>query len=304
MLNIIAAVADNGVIGQKNGLPFRLKDDLKRFKEKTSGHPVVSGKTTYFSLPAKFRPLPGRENIVLTHHPETIEKERVTIATDFETVANRGKSEEIWIMGGAEVYRQALPFAQEMHLTRVHASVEGDVHFPEWDPEEWNLVSSERHEADEDNEFPFTWEKYVRRYRFIEMANCRTGEQRRVMQEILDTGVCPFCPENLQRWHLKPILWSGKHWVVSENMWPYPNTRVHLMLFLKTHAEGPADMPEGAFEEILTVMRWAEKEFGIKGGGLYMRFGECLWTGGTVRHIHAHIAAKAALDTEPPKFYL
>ncbi len=159
---IVAATMDN-VIGQKNGLPFKLADDMKRFKEKTVGHPVVCGSTTYFSLPVKFRPLPDRENIVLTHNPSKLSGERVTVVTDFGKVLERAKTEDIWAIGGAEVYRQALLFAQEIHLTRVQAIVPGDVYFPAWDSSEWSLVSQERRSVDDKNEYSFTWEMWKRR---------------------------------------------------------------------------------------------------------------------------------------------
>jgi dihydrofolate reductase len=162
-LKIIVAVAENKVIGQKNGLPFRLAADMKRFKEKTVGHPVISGSTTYFSLPEKFRPLPDRENIVLTRNPEKLMAEKVTVSSGFAQIVERSAREDLWVIGGAEVYRQALPLAQELHITRVLAKVEGDVLFPEWDKAEWMLISSEQHSQDEKNEYPFVWEVYRRK---------------------------------------------------------------------------------------------------------------------------------------------
>jgi dihydrofolate reductase len=161
-LKVIAAVAMNGVIGQKGALPFRLSDDMQLFKKKTLGHPVVSGSTTYFSIPTKFRPLRGRENIVLTRHPDKLIGEMVTIYTDFADIAERAKRQDLWIIGGAEVYRQALPLAQELHLTRVQAVIPGDALFPEWDPGEWQLVSQEQMGAGEKNEYGFFWEIWKR----------------------------------------------------------------------------------------------------------------------------------------------
>jgi len=158
---IVAATLDN-VIGLKNSLPFRLADDMKRFKEKTVGRAIVCGRTTYFSLPARFRPLPDRENIVLTHDPTELDGEMVTVVTDFKKVLERARSEEIWIVGGAEVYRQALPFVQEIHLTRVQAIVPGDAYFHGLDSAEWSLVDQERRAADDRNRYNFTWETWRR----------------------------------------------------------------------------------------------------------------------------------------------
>lgn len=162
-LKIIVAVAKNGVIGQKNGLPFELSADMDRFKKKTKGGVVVMGSTTYFSLPEKFRPLPERKNIVLTRDPSKLHGQRVTVVTDFNEVIVLGKERDIWVMGGAEVYRQALPLAQELHITQVLAEVEGDVLFPKLDKTEWMLISSEQHSQDEKNEHPFVWEVYRRK---------------------------------------------------------------------------------------------------------------------------------------------
>jgi dihydrofolate reductase len=163
MLKLIAAISTNRVIGKENSLPFRLKDDLKWFKEQTGKEAVLSGTATYFSIPARFRPLPGRENIVLTRHPNRLDGEGVTIVTDFAVVIERCKTENVWVIGGGEVYTLALPHVSEMYLTRVHADVRGDTKFPEWNSDEWNLISSESHGPDERNEYPFTWEIYQRK---------------------------------------------------------------------------------------------------------------------------------------------
>jgi len=309
MLKIIAAVATNGVIGRDGKLPFKLRSDLQSFKDITGSCPVVMGSKTFESLPKHIRPLPGRENIVLTRNPNALMVD-VTHVLWWEEILHRAETEDMFVIGGAKMYEVALDHCDELYITRVHAEIEGDVFFPPLDMSDWKLISSQDHAQDEDNEYAFTWEVYERIPRvsphnpFIEMRNCRTGEQRKAMKEILDAGVCPFCASNFQRWHTKPILWSGDHWFVSENMWPYPGSKIHLVAFLKYHAEGPEDMSVAEFGELHTILNWAAKEYSIKGGGLYMRFGECLWTGGTVRHIHAHIAAKAELGGEAIRFYL
>ena len=158
MLKIIAAVTIKRVIGQENGLPFRLADDMKRFKEKTVGHPVVCGSTTYLSLPAKFRPLPDRENIVLTRDPSKLKGERVTVVSDFAEIINRSHKEDLWIIGGATIYTLALPVTKELHLTRVQAIIPGDSLFPKWDSADWSLTSQEMVSADEKNQYSFSWE--------------------------------------------------------------------------------------------------------------------------------------------------
>nr|AIA17508.1 Dihydrofolate reductase [uncultured bacterium] len=163
MLKLIAALSTNRVIGRENGLPFRLRDDLRRFKEQTGKEAVFGGSNTYFSIPAQFRPLPGRENIVLTRHPNRFDGEGVTVVTSLDIVVERAQTENIWVIGGGEIYTLTLPFVTEMYLTRVHANIRGDTQFPEWNPEEWTLVSSEYRPADEKNEYPLTWEIHRRK---------------------------------------------------------------------------------------------------------------------------------------------
>ena len=163
---IIAAVAENGVIGSRNDIPWRLREDFQRFKRLTLGHPCIMGDATYESLPS--RPLPGRENIVLTLNPDYRPPD-VTLFRDFdEAIAYvRGKGEEkAFITGGATIYRLGLKVADILDLTRVHRAFEGDVRFPEYDPRDWEPISSETHEGiDGKSQQPvrFTHETYRRR---------------------------------------------------------------------------------------------------------------------------------------------
>lgn len=165
---IISAIAQNGVIGSKNDIPWRISDDFKRFKELTMGHPCIMGDSTYKSLPEKARPLPGRENVVLTldhdYHPEG-----ATVFHDFneaiEYVKNKGE-EKAYITGGATIYKLGLAVADTLELTRIHREVEGDVRFPEFDINNWELIKSEDHEAMDtisNTMVKFTYETFNRR---------------------------------------------------------------------------------------------------------------------------------------------
>lgn len=314
-IKIIAAVAENGVIGNGDALPFDIPADRKRFKELTIGHTVVQGPKTFGGIVKMIhRPLPGRQNFILTRHPERYRCDGVTVLDSWDKVLELSEHRDVFIIGGALLYQQAMPYASELHITRVLASPKGDVFFPEWDPDDWTRVASSRLKELGNNQFPFVWETYRRRSaRFIEMSNIRDGVQNTDMQEILELGVCPFCMENFTRWHTKPILWEGQHWILTENKYPYPWTKpvfeddpdgakVHLMIVLKTHAENAGQIPCGAFEEIGTLLRWAEVKFGIEGGGFFMRFGEPIWTGGTIRHVHAHIVQRKDLETPAALF--
>lgn len=296
-IKIIAAVSSNGIIGQGNKLPWsKMKEDLRRFRKTTLHHTVVMGRQTFDSLPAG--PLSERKNVVLTRSDTSSSSEGgIERISDFGEIITRAKREDIFVIGGEQIYRLAFPVAEELYLTRVHARVEGDKFFPtfpRWSGHEWSQTVLDFHPADEENQYPYTFEVWTRKPdRYIYMPNVRTVEQMEAMQEIRETGVCPFCLEHRGRWHKKPDIWSGVHWVVSENMWPYSWTKeggVHLVLFLKTHAE--TEIPPGAWEELGTVLSEMSSRFSIPGGGLYVRLGDPKWTGATVRHIHGHIVQK------------
>jgi len=156
---IIAAIADNGIIGRDNGLPWRLSDDLRRFKALTLGHPVIMGRLTYESMG---RPLPGRHNIVMSRTPG-FAPAGVEVHHDLtDALAAIADAELTFILGGRRLFAAALPLADRLYLTRVHAEVDGDVYFPELALDEWYLKRSARYEADERNEHAFTFEDYVR----------------------------------------------------------------------------------------------------------------------------------------------
>ena len=138
-LVLIAALAENGVIGAAGKIPWHISDDLKRFKRLTLGHPVVMGRKTYDALG---KPLPGRRNLVLTHGPAIPGVE--CFAGLAAALAACG-DETVFIIGGAEVYRQALPLAQTLLLTHVHQTVAGDTKFPDYDPGCWREVAREEH---------------------------------------------------------------------------------------------------------------------------------------------------------------
>ena len=145
---IYVAIAENGVIGSKGGLPWRLSTDLKRFKAGTMGKPIVMGRKTWESFPK--RPLPGRLNIVVTRDKayraegaETASSLRDAITLAEIRARCMAVADEICVIGGGEIYRQALPLADRLHVTHVLASVDGDTVFPTIDPAVWRLASSE-----------------------------------------------------------------------------------------------------------------------------------------------------------------
>jgi len=141
MISIIVAIAQNYAIGKNNDLLWHIPDDLKRFKRLTSGHTVIMGKKTYESLPR--RPLPNRVNIVITDNPED-HFDQCTMACSIEDALSKSNSsDENFIIGGASIYSQFLPYSDRLYITWVHKAFDGDVFFPEIDFSEWMLISSE-----------------------------------------------------------------------------------------------------------------------------------------------------------------
>lgn len=158
MISIIVAVARNGVIGDKNALLWHISEDLRNFKRVTTGHPVVMGRNTFLSLG---RPLPGRTNVVVSRTVDQIEGCRVVYSPE-EAFAMFPAEEEVFVIGGAQIYARALDVADRLYLTRVEHDYEGDTSFPEWDRTQWRLVSSERFERGEKYPYPFVIEVYER----------------------------------------------------------------------------------------------------------------------------------------------
>ena len=156
MISIIVAVAQNGVIGDKNSLLWHISEDMRFFKRTTSGHPVIMGRKTYESLG---RPLPNRTNVVISRTLRSIEGCTVVGSLE-EAVAMFPKEEEVFIIGGAQIYAEALAVADRMYITHVDREYDGDTSFPNVDFSKWQLVSVERHERGEEYEYPFEFRTY------------------------------------------------------------------------------------------------------------------------------------------------
>ena len=159
-LSIIAAVSDNDVIGRGNRIPWRQSTDLKRLKSLTMGHHMLMGRKTFQSLE---RPLPGRTIIVITRDPNFRADGVLTAHSRERAIDLAGLDSEPFIAGGSQIFEQALHRADRMYLTRVHTEIDGDAFFPEFDDvTEWILIDSEHCEADEKNEFPYSFLTYER----------------------------------------------------------------------------------------------------------------------------------------------
>jgi dihydrofolate reductase len=153
-ISLIVAAAENNLIGKDNALPWRLPADLKYFKTITLGKPVVMGRKTWDSIG---KPLPGRLNIVVTRQRELQLPGAIVVSNLNDAMRAAGGAEELMIIGGAEIFREMLPRADRIYLTRVHARIEGEVFFPELDAGKWQELSREDYAADERHAFAYSF---------------------------------------------------------------------------------------------------------------------------------------------------
>lgn len=157
-ISIIVAVAQNNAIGKDNELLWHISEDLKRFKRITAGNIVIMGKNTFFSLP--FRPLSNRTNIVITDIPDEKIDGCVMAYSIEDAILKCDDNKENFIIGGGSVYRQFLPVADKLYLTKVNKDFEGDVFFPEINLNEWKLINKEDCNSDTQNDFTYSFLTY------------------------------------------------------------------------------------------------------------------------------------------------
>ena len=160
MVTIIAAVGRNRALGKNNDLIWHLPADLRRFKSLTRGHHVIMGRKTFESLG---RPLPKRTNIIVSRNPEYRAEGCITVNSLQAGLEMAQSDPNPFILGGAEIYKQALSIADFMDLTLVHEDFEADAFFPEFDPVEWELVGREDFEKDEENPYDYSFVQYKKR---------------------------------------------------------------------------------------------------------------------------------------------
>jgi dihydrofolate reductase len=163
-LALIAAVARNGVIGRDNALPWRLPEDLAHLRRVTLGAPVIMGRRTWDSLPARFRPLPGRRNIVVTRDARWRAEGAEGAPSLDAALALLDAAPLAFVAGGAELYALALPRADELLLTEIERDFDGDARFPEWQRADFVETARERHHAGPPNDFDYAFVRYERRH--------------------------------------------------------------------------------------------------------------------------------------------
>ncbi|MGB3065172.1 dihydrofolate reductase [Sphingobacterium thalpophilum] len=159
-ITLIVAASENNAIGINNQMPWHLPNDFKYFKKNTLDHSVLMGRKTFDAIG---KALPGRRNIVITRNAE-FQADEVDVANSIQEALLYCRDErEVFIIGGANIYQQALPLASKVLLTRVHTTIPGDAFFPTLSSEDWELVSSELHAADDRHAFAYTFEVYIKK---------------------------------------------------------------------------------------------------------------------------------------------
>jgi len=154
-LSLIWAMADNRVIGIENRLPWKLPADMKWFRQNTMGKPIIMGRLTFESFGAK--PLPGRRNIIVSRNPDYSAKGIECFTSLEDALTATADADEVMLIGGMSLYTQALPLADRLYMTLVHANVEGDAWFPEFDLQQWQEIQRDDFSADEKNPYPYSF---------------------------------------------------------------------------------------------------------------------------------------------------
>lgn len=162
MISIIVAIAENGAIGRNNDLPWKLPNDMKRFRKLTTGHTILMGRKTFESLPKGA--LPDRTNVVITRNTDAT-FENCEVYNELRVAIDKHKDEkELFIIGGANVYEQAMAYADKLYITRVHHMFENaDTFFPTINENEWIMTDSEAFPADEKHLYPYTFQTYIKK---------------------------------------------------------------------------------------------------------------------------------------------
>ncbi len=165
-ISMIAAVAENGVIGKDNDLVWHLPDDMRFFKDTTKNHTVLMGRKNWESIPEKYRPLPQRKNMVISRNTDYSLPPDVELIQQMEEAIAKAKASnetEFFIIGGGEIYRLGFPFANRLLITEVKTHIEGDAFFPNWNRDEWVEIERVHHPADAKHAFAFDFVIYDRK---------------------------------------------------------------------------------------------------------------------------------------------
>lgn len=313
MISIIVAMAQNGVIGKDGKIPWRIKDDIERFKQHTMGHPVIMGRNTWVSIPNRFRPLPGRTNIVLTRNNLLFGEESAnymlnsdcnqpnkehylkgayvarSVKEAFKLALMSEGSDEIFVIGGAGIYEQFLLYADKLYITRVNADVTGDIYFPRFDEHEWEEDDVGTFEANDRNEYSGFWQirnRWI--YPIVAPINGRTIEYQNDLTEILESGRCPFCPDGVT-WTRQEIYMSDECWIITKNVHPLNGSRFHFLIVPRRHVTLFSHLTPAEIISLQGFLMRIKENNSCNGIVWYCREGNPITTGATVQHFHIQL---------------
>lgn len=295
-ISIIVAMDINRVIGINGKLPWHLPVDLKRFKKLTDGHTVIMGRKTHESIIKRLgRTLPNRVNIVIS---DTLALNLgiggcvvvKSLGEALDIAKQDARQEEVFVIGGQQMYKLALPFADKIYSTIVHGDFIGDAFFPILDPKEWEIVESESYSRDCENSFSFDFITLDRKEKkkVVDSRFAKNKEYGSAIDKIASEGKCPFCPDNF-KYHKNEIIKKYGRWFITKNSWPYENAKEHFLIIGEDHKEHISEFDSKDLAEVNFLAKWAAAEFRLKGGVLALRFGATEYTGATVCHLHFHL---------------
>lgn len=312
IISIIIAVSDNDVIGLGGDIPWVLSNDLRNFRRLTLGHKIIIGRKTHESILQRLgRPLDNRQTIVVTRQKGYSVPNHCQVVHSLEEALKAARDEtEIFIIGGAEIYTQAMSYAHRMYITTVHIQSQGDTFWHKDDTITWKQVFSETHKRDAHNEHNYTFQilerkeltKKTPKETYVDLKSARVAEQLKIMEVIDNEGFCPFCPEHYSKSELEPVVKQGKYWHIRKNRWPYKNTRTHFIIIHNKHVEKLFEVSPQATQELFKLIQWLEQEYRITSGAIGIRFGDITKNGATVRHLHAHFVSAKMTDRENPNY--
>jgi dihydrofolate reductase len=303
MISIVVATTENRVIGVDGQLPWgRLKSDMARVKSLTIGHPVIMGRSTYESIPEKFRPLPERTNIILTRDTSRTYAGCLmahSLAEALQLAHSQTGNDEVFIFGGGQIYAQALPSVHRIYLTEVDVVHEGGTSFfPKLDSSRWEVREEGGFSRDEHHEHNGRFLVYNRtgKHPIVEPTNARNEIYRADLESIQNSGQCPFCPGGKTLREQK-ILRENNTWLLTKNYHPVSGSVHHFVLIPKRHVEKREELDTEEIQDLWEMQRWVESEYRSTGSVLYGRSGEPLVTGATVAHIHFQLVIPVGLVT-------
>lgn len=308
IISIIFAMNANRIIGNNGDLPWHLPSDLQRFRTITTGSPVIMGRKTFESILARNgKPLPDRRNVVITRNKAawrsirngkpTLFRNCLFVSSLLDAIVLMQDAPEVFVIGGAEIYAQALPFADRMYFTQVGGTFNGDVKFPlfnvrDWDIQHDELVLTDNH--------PYAFSILHRAANKEDVPNRPTGDNlvnpafaddrgyHSTLADIIAAGICPFCPKTFL-WHPWPILHRLNDWFITRSGWPYANAEHHFLIIGNRHITATTDLTARDYSQIHEIVSWACNKFNLSGYGLLSRSGDMHRTGSSVQHLHFHL---------------